>query len=154
MKETFNIRVNKKSHMVHAEPDTPLLYILRNELFLNGPKFGCGQSLCGACMVLLNGVARTSCTLAISAVGDAQITTLEGLQTKKGELHAVQQAFLEEQAAQCGYCLNGLVVASVSLLKRNPNPSEQEIKNGLQLNICRCGIHARAIRAVKNAANR
>lgn len=153
MKEIFKIRVNGKSHDVHAEPDTPMLYVLRNNLSLNGPKFGCGQSLCGACMVLVNDVAVPSCTLAIATVGDAKITTLDGLATKKGELHNVQQAFLEEQAAQCGYCLNGLVMASVSLLRRNPQPSDRDIKRALQLNICRCGIHARAIRAVKKAAN-
>ncbi|TJZ61794.1 (2Fe-2S)-binding protein [Sphingobacterium olei] len=154
MKETFTIRVNGEKYRVKADPETPMLYILRNDLSLNGPKFGCGLAQCGACLILLDGVAMPSCSYAIQHVGETEITTLEGLSGEEGSLHPVQQSFFEEQAAQCGYCTNGLVVASVALLHRNPHPTEKEIRAELQRNICRCGVHARAIRAVKKLADR
>lgn len=153
MNETFKIRVNGAAHIIHAAPDTLLLYILRNDLALNGPKFGCGLGQCGACMVLVDGSAAPSCRLELNAVRDAEIITLEGLATKEGKLHKVQQAFVDEQAAQCGYCLNGLVIAAVGLLNRNTNPSDDEIRSQLYVNICRCGIHARAIKAIKKVVN-
>lgn len=125
---------------------------MRNNLALNGPKFGCGLAQCGACMVLVDGKSIPSCQYPVRVAQGKQITTLEGLTGPKGELHKVQQAFIDEQAAQCGYCLNGLVIASVSLLNENPKPNDEEIRNKLQTNICRCGVHSRVIRAVKRAS--
>ncbi|MGB3774042.1 MAG: (2Fe-2S)-binding protein [Leeuwenhoekiella sp.] len=152
MKSSIKLDVNEKQVEVNVSPDTPLLYVLRNNLELNGPKFGCGLEQCGACFVLLDGEAHPSCRIPVSAVTNKKIKTLEGLSDKAGNLHKVQQAFVEEQAAQCGYCLNGLIIGSVSLLNKNKNPSDQEIKEGLEKNICRCGVHSRAIKAVKRAA--
>src|SRR5690606_31616104 len=117
MKETFTIQVNGEKHRIETDPETPVLYVLRNDLSLNGPKYGCGLAQCGSCMILLDGVATPSCTYAIRQVGQAKITTLEGLRGEGGELHPVQQSFFDEQAAQCGYCTNGLVMASVALLR-------------------------------------
>ena len=154
MKDVFNIRVNGTKFQIKTDPETPMLYVLRNNLSLNGPKFGCGLAQCGACMILVDGVATPSCTYAVQHVGQSEITTLEGLTGEDGQLHPVQQSFFDEQAAQCGYCTNGLIMASVALLRRKPNPSEPEIRTELHRNICRCGIHARAIRAVKNIADR
>jgi aerobic-type carbon monoxide dehydrogenase small subunit (CoxS/CutS family) len=128
------------------------LYVLRDDLELNGPKFGCGLSQCGACAVLINNRTSTSCMLPISSVGDAEVTTLEGLVSSDGKLHAVQDAVVKEQATQCGYCLNGMVIAAVGLLNKNPNPDDSEIRTALQGNLCRCGAHTRIIRAIKNAA--
>ena len=145
---SYTLNVNGKSNTVEAEASTPLLYILRNELQLNGPKFGCGLQQCGACMVLLNGVAHPSCMIPVSSVTNYKITTLEGLENA-GKLHPVQEAFIAEQAAQCGYCLNGLVISSVSLLNAVPKPDDEQIREGLQRCLCRCGTQARAIRAVK-----
>ncbi|MBM1107288.1 (2Fe-2S)-binding protein [Aurantibacter crassamenti] len=150
-KYTLNINTSQKT--VETEPDTPLLYVLRDYLELSGPKFGCGLSQCGACTVLIDGSSRTSCMLPVSNIGQAEITTLEGLENPSGKLHAVQEAIIKEQAAQCGYCLNGMVMAAVSLLNKNPNPDEREIKNALEMNLCRCGAHTRIIRAIKIAAN-
>jgi len=152
MKNVIKLDVNGKEHSVETAPDTPLLYILRNQLELNGPKFGCGQQQCGACMVLLDGKSTTSCKLPVSAAAKSRITTLEGLMDKTGRLHTIQDAFVKEQAAQCGYCLNGIIIASVALLNENPSPTDDEIKEKLKLNICRCGIHSRVIRAVKRAS--
>lgn len=151
--KTIQIKVNGAEHTVTAEPDTPLLYILRNNLKLNGPKFGCGLGQCGTCMVLFNGTAVASCQVRVNEANDAEIITLDGLPDKDGKLHKVQEAFIVEQAAQCGYCLNGLIISSVSLLNENGTPSDDEIRNKLQVNICRCGIHSRVIRAVRKAAN-
>ena len=148
----FTINLNGSKKTIEADSDTPLLYVLRDHLELNGPKFGCGLSQCGACMVLINGKAATSCIRPISSVGDAEIITLEGLADKNGKLHPVQEAFVEEQAAQCGYCLNGMVMASIALLESKPNPNEEEIKEALELNLCRCSTQARIIKAVKRAA--
>lgn len=150
--ESVSIVVNGKAYKLNVNPETPLLYILRNDLGLNGPKFGCGLEQCGACMVLLNGKSAPSCRLAVKSVQNVKITTLEGLVDENNNLNKVQQAFVDEQAAQCGYCLNGLVINSVSLLNDNPNPSEDEIKEQLHRNICRCGVHSRVIKAVKKAS--
>ena len=142
--------VNEKSHAVQAAPDTPLLYILRNELGLMSPHFGCGEEQCGACMILIGDQAKPSCKLPVATVGKARITTLEGL-TAEGELHPVQQAFLDEQASQCGYCLTGMVITTAALLWKTPHPSDRQIREALDGNLCRCGAHARILRAVKRA---
>ena len=149
---TYHLNVNSSRKMVETEADTPLLYVLRDYLELNGPKFGCGLAQCGSCKILVNGKSTNSCMIPISSIGDAEIITLEGLTTNKGKLHAVQQAFVDEQAAQCGYCLNGMVMTAVGLLNSNPNPDETQIKTALQGNLCRCGTHTRIIRAIKTAA--
>jgi nicotinate dehydrogenase subunit A len=148
MVSSFTLIINGKEHSIKAEASAPLLYILRNDLGLNGPKFGCGLQQCGACMVLLDGIAHPSCMIPVSVVGGQAVTTLEGLE-KNNKLHPVQEAFIEEQAAQCGFCLNGLVMSTVSLLNINPNPDDQQIRDGLQRCLCRCGSQSRAIRAVK-----
>ena len=144
------IIVNEKPHIVQAAPDTPLLDILRNELGLMGAHFGCGEEQCGACMVLIGGKARPSCTLPVSEVGKTRITTLEGL-AAEDELHPVQRAFIEEQASQCGYCLNGMIITTAALLWKNPHPSDRQIREALDGNLCRCGAHLRILRAVKRA---
>ena len=149
---TYHLNVNGSQKKVETEADTPMLYVLRDYLELNGPKFGCGIAQCGSCNILINGRATNSCKLPISSIGDAEITTLEGLTTNKGKLNVVQQAFVQEQAAQCGYCLNGMVMAAVGLLNKNPSPDDVEIKNALEGNLCRCGSHTRIIRAIKTAA--
>lgn len=153
MKQSISIRVNGGTHTVNIDPTTPLLYVLRNQLNLNGPKYGCGLQQCGSCMVLLDGRAQPSCMLPVSAVKDQSITTLEGI-SKNDKLHPVQEAFVKEQAAQCGYCLNGMVMSAVALLAENPHPTDEEIRQGLQRNLCRCGTHSRIINAVKKAASR
>ena len=152
MRKKYTLSVNGRDHEIEVDPQTPLLYVLRNELNLKGPKFGCGLSQCGTCMVLFDGVANPSCLIPIEQAVKMKITTLEGLADENGNLHKVQQAFIDEQAAQCGYCLNGLVIASVALLEENPSPTEAEIKAGLNRNICRCGVHSRVIKAVKKAS--
>ncbi len=146
------ITVNGKPHTVQATPDAPLLYVLRGELGLHGPQFGCGLEQCGACMVLVGAEAKNSCTLKVSEVGQAQITTLEGL-VEDGQLHPVQRAFLEEEAAQCGYCINGMIIRTAALLLQSPNPSDQKIRAALDGNLCRCGTHLRILRAVKRASD-
>ena len=146
----ITLTVNGKQHTVLAADDTPLLYVLRNELELNGPKFGCGLGQCGACTVHLGDVAIRSCSIPVSLV-DQPITTIEGLGTADNP-HPVQAAFIAEQAAQCGYCINGMVMTSAALLKRNPKPSEAEIRTALDGNLCRCGTHMRILRAVRRAA--
>ncbi|HSI71200.1 MAG TPA: (2Fe-2S)-binding protein [Gillisia sp.] len=151
MKEKINLKVNGKEHSVEVDPSTPLLYVLRNNLELNGPKYGCGLQQCGSCMVLLNGEATPSCRIPVSAMKDMEIVTLEGLQKETGELHSVQEAFYEEQAAQCGFCLNGMVISTVALLEKNSNPDRGEILEGLERVLCRCGTHSRIIKAVETA---
>ena len=146
----ITLTVNGKQHTVLAADDTPLLYVLRNELELDGPKFGCGLGQCGACTVHLGDVAIRSCSIPVSVV-DQPITTIEGLGTADNP-HPVQAAFIAEQAAQCGYCINGMVMTSAALLKRNPRPSEAEIRTALDGNLCRCGTHMRILRAVRRAA--
>lgn len=150
MKNETKLVVNGQSHLINASPETPLLYLLRNEMALNGPKYGCGLEQCGSCMVLIDGEARPSCLLPVSALGNSTITTLEGLGNER-EPHPVQEAFVEEQAAQCGYCLNGMVMTVVSVLEKNEDPTEQEIRQALQRVICRCGSHARILRAARKA---
>jgi nicotinate dehydrogenase subunit A len=146
-----NVKVNGATRSVDAEPDTPLLYVLRNDLELNGAKFGCGLAQCGACTVLVNGVATRSCVTPLSRVTDAEVTTLEGLGTL-ANLHPLQQAFIDEQAAQCGYCINGMIMTAKALLDRNPRPTEAQVRDGLAANLCRCGTHNRIVRAVLRAA--
>ena len=145
------ITVNGTQQTVNATPDTPLLYVLRNDLALNGPKFGCGLSQCGACTVLLNGRAVRSCVLPLSRVGDQPVTTLEGLGTPSAP-HPLQQAFLDEQAGECAYCMNGMLMVAAGLLAQNPSPSEADIKQALNGNLCRCGSQPRIVRAVQRAA--
>ena len=147
----ISLKVNGASHSVPAEPDTPLLYVLRNDLALNGAKFGCGLAQCGACTVLVDGKAVRSCVTAIGAVERSEITTIEGLGSID-KPHALQQAFIAEQAAQCGYCTNGMIMAAKELLDRNPKPNEQDVRAALAGNLCRCGTHNRIIRAVLRAA--
>ena len=144
------IKVNRQMHTVQATPDTPLMYVLRNELGLNGPRFGCGLEQCGACMVLVGAEARQSCKLPVSEIGNAPIITLEGL-SEGGELHPLQQAFLELQAAQCGYCTNGMIIAAAALLWKNHHPSEAQVRLALDGVLCRCGSHLRILRAVRRA---
>jgi nicotinate dehydrogenase subunit A len=146
-----SLKVNGTTHVVSAEPDTPLLYVLRNDLGLNGAKFGCGLAQCGACTVLIDGGAARSCVTTLDMVADSEITTIEGLGTID-KPHPLQQAFIEEQAAQCGYCINGMIMTAKELLDRNPNPTEKDVREGLAANLCRCGTHGRIIRAVMKAA--
>jgi nicotinate dehydrogenase subunit A len=144
------ITVNGKEHDVAAAPDTPLLYVLRNELNLNGPKFGCGLAQCGACTVHIDGKPARSCSVAVSAV-KGKVTTVEGLGTPE-KPHPLQQAFIAEQAAQCGYCINGMIMTASAFLAQNPKPSEVQIRAALDGNLCRCGTHMRILRAVRRAA--
>src|SRR5258708_16452578 len=147
----LSLIVNGKWHPVQAAPDTALLYVLGNEVGLNGPQYGCGLEQCGACMVLVGAKAVPSCRLPISEVGRAEITTLEGLSVN-GELHPVQRAFIEQQAAQCGYCINGMVMTIAALLWKTHHPTDEQIRIALDGNLCRCGSHPRIIRAAKRAA--
>jgi nicotinate dehydrogenase subunit A len=147
----ISLKVNGVSRSVAAEPDTPLLYVLRNDLELNGAKYGCGLAQCGACTVLVDGKATRSCVTPIDGLQKSEITTIEGLGTRD-KLHALQQAFIDEQAAQCGYCINGMIMSAKELLDRNPRPSEPDVRAALEGNLCRCGTHNRIIRAVLRAA--
>lgn len=147
----MEINVNGKMlPLSNVSADTPLLYILRNDLGLNGPKYGCGLGECGACTVLIDGVAARSCSIPLSGVQGKAITTLEGL-GEVGKLHPVQQGFIDEQAAQCGYCANGMIMTLVALFERNPQASEDQIKNELAYNLCRCGTHLEILRAAEKA---
>lgn len=146
----MKLTVNGRTHDVRATPDTPLLYVLRDELELDGPKFGCGLAQCGACTVIVDGRATRSCVLPVGGVR-APVTTVEGLGTP-AKPHPVQAAFVAEQAAQCGYCTAGLVVAAAALLAQHPKPSDAQIVRALDGNLCRCGSHLRVLRAVKRAA--
>jgi nicotinate dehydrogenase subunit A len=152
MAKQFALAVNGKTLAIESEPETPLLYVLRNDAALSGPKFGCGLGQCGACTVILDGIAVRSCITPIASVGDAKITTLEGLGTTEAP-HRVQKAFLDEQAAQCGYCTSGMIMTAKALLDANPNPRTDEIKQALAKNLCRCGSHLRIVRAVQRAAS-
>jgi len=145
------LHVNGKSYAVSAEPDTSLLEILREDLGLTGTKYGCGEGQCGACSVIVDGDLVHSCVAPLSEVKGTAITTIEGL-AAGGHLHAVQQAFLEEGAMQCGYCAAGMIMAATNFLTNSPNPTDQEIRDGLSGNICRCGCYPRMIAAVKRAA--
>jgi nicotinate dehydrogenase subunit A len=147
----ITLKVNGRSSSVQVDPSTPLLYVLRNDLELHGPRFGCGLSQCGACSVIMDGKAIRSCVTPVSAAQNRNITTLEGLGTPE-KPHALQAAFIEEQAAQCGYCMNGMIINAKVLLDKNPHPSDEDIKRALDPILCRCGSHLRVIRAIKRAA--
>jgi nicotinate dehydrogenase subunit A len=145
------LEVNGQRRGVSAGPDTPLLYVLRNDLGLVGSRFGCGTGQCGACFVIVEGKAVPSCDTPLWSVAGKKITTVEGL-AKGGELHPVQKALLAEQAAQCGYCISGIAVAAAAFLQTNPKPSEADVRSALDRNLCRCGSHNRVVRAVLRAA--
>jgi nicotinate dehydrogenase subunit A len=147
----ITLRVNGTSRTLDADPQMPLLYALRNDLELKGPRFGCGKGQCGACSVLIDGAVVRSCITPMAAVQDRPVTTLEGLGSS-AKPSVVQAAFIEEQAAQCGYCINGMVVAATALLKSNPQPSETQIREALATHLCRCGTHTRIVKAVQRAA--
>ena len=147
----IDIKVNGAMHSVPAAPDTPLLYVLRNDLGLVAAKFGCGLAQCGACTVLVDGKPVRSCVTPIDALGQSEITTLESLGTI-AQPHPLQAAFMAEQAAQCGYCIAGMIMSAKALLDRNPQPSEADVRQGLAGNLCRCGTHNRIVRAVLRAA--
>jgi nicotinate dehydrogenase subunit A len=143
----IELEVNGKQRGVDAAPDTPLLYVLRNQLGLAGTRFGCGSGQCGACFVLIDGRAMASCDLPLSFAAGKKVTTIEGL----GGAHPVQKALLEHQAAQCGYCMSGIVMSAVALLSTNPHPTESEVRQTLDKNLCRCGSHNRVVRAILDA---
>ena len=147
----FSLTVNGAARVVDVEPDTPLLYVLRNDLDLKGPRFGCGLAQCGACSVIVDGIPVRSCITPVSTVGNQEVTTLEGLGSV-AEPHPLQAAFIEEQAAQCGYCMNGMIINAKALLDSNPDPGDDDIKRALDPILCRCGSHLRVIRAIKRAA--
>ena len=148
---TYRVTVNGLSHEIAAAAETPLLYVLRNDLGLNGPKFGCGLGQCGACAALVGGKLARTCSIALRDVGGEPIVTLEGLGTMQ-KPHPLQMAFIEAQAVQCGYCSNGMIMAAKALLDRNPKPSDQEIKDALADQLCRCGAHNRIVSAIRNVA--
>jgi len=148
---SVSLKVNGKTQVVNVDPETPLLYVLRNDLQLNSPKFGCGLAQCGACTVIINGNAIRSCVTQVSAAQNQPVTTLEGLGSTK-KMHKIQQAFVDEQAVQCGYCINGMIMTSKALLDKNPKPTDDQIKEALAGNLCRCGTHTRILRAVKRAS--
>jgi nicotinate dehydrogenase subunit A len=148
---TIRLTVNGRIHDVAAAPDTALLYVLRNDLELNGPKYGCGLGECGACVVLIDGVAARSCVIPISGCVARDIVTLEGLGSRD-DPDPVQDAFIREQAAQCGYCLNGMIMTTKALLLRNPRPSEADVLEALRYNLCRCGAHIEILRGAMRAA--
>lgn len=145
------IRVNGHNRESPAEPDTPLLYVLRNDFGLNGPKFGCGLGQCGACTVLVDGEAVRSCITPVAAVEGSEVTTLEGLGDRTAP-HALQRAFIRHQAMQCGYCSNGMIMTAAALLRHTPDPSDAEIVDALAGNLCRCATHSRILAAVRDAA--
>jgi len=144
----ISLNVNGRVHTVDTDPDTPLLYVLSDELQLRGPKFGCGLAQCGACTVIIRGRAVRSCITPLSAVKDQEITTLEGLGTPE-KPHAIQHAFIDEQAAQCGFCLSGVILTAKALLDENPKASDEQIQEGLANVLCRCFAHTRMMRAIK-----
>jgi nicotinate dehydrogenase subunit A len=147
----ITIKVNGREHTVDVDPDTPLLFVLNDDLGLRGPRFGCGLAQCGACTVMLQGKAVRSCVMPVGAVGAAEVTTLEGLGTAE-KLHPIQQAFLEEGAAQCGYCLSGVILTAKAFLDAKPNASDQEIREALGGILCRCFAHVRMLRAIRKYA--
>jgi nicotinate dehydrogenase subunit A len=151
MADATRITVNGAAHEAQAEPDTPLLYVLRNELGLKGPRFGCGLAQCGACTVLLDGRPIRSCVTPLSAATSAPITTLEGLGSAE-QPHPLQSAFLDEQAGQCGYCIPGIIMSAAALLADQPTPTDAQIREALNGNLCRCGSHTRILRAVRRAS--
>jgi nicotinate dehydrogenase subunit A len=150
----ISITVNGKAHNVDADGETPLLYVLRNDLQLKGARFGCGLGVCGACTVAIDGKAVQSCDISLTAAAGKRITTIEGIggSGSMDQMHALQSAFIAEQAAQCGYCTSGIIMTAYALLARNAQPSEAEIRKALDGNICRCGTHVRVLRAIRRAA--
>lgn len=159
---SLKIRVNERLHTISSAPDTPLLYVLSNDLQLQGPRFGCGLAQCGSCSVLVNGVETRSCVTPVSAVEGKSVITLEGLPawyaaqrklSSAPELHPVQQALIEEQALQCGYCFNGMIIKASELLSKNAKPSEAQIRTAMNGHLCRCGTYPRVIKAIQRAAN-
>lgn len=151
MPQDYSLKVNGTTRRVNVEPDTPLLYILRNDMELSGPRFGCGLAQCGACTVLVNGKATRSCVTPVVSIQSAEITTLEGLGTKE-KPHPLQKAFIEEQAAQCGFCSNGMIMTAKAFLDKNPKPTDAQVRKALGANFCRCGTHNRIVRAVLRAS--
>jgi nicotinate dehydrogenase subunit A len=149
---TINLNVNGQAHAVDADPATPLLYVLREDLRLNAAKFGCGMGQCGACTVIVDGRAIFSCLLPIAALDGRKVLTVEGLGSAE-KPSAIQQAFIDEQAAQCGYCIAGMIMRAQTLLQKNAEPSDDEIRSHMQPNLCRCGTHMRILRAVRRAAD-
>jgi nicotinate dehydrogenase subunit A len=149
---TYRLNVNGSVHMVDADPDTPLLYVLRNDLGLNGAKFGCGLGQCGACTVTLDGKAAMSCLVPVAAIGTRAVGTVEGL-GRPDAPGVLQQAFIDEQAAQCGYCIAGMIMRASDLLAHTPAPTDAQIRRHMQTNLCRCGTHMRILRAVRRAAD-
>ncbi|PSL05515.1 (2Fe-2S)-binding protein [Cecembia rubra] len=152
MTKSIVLAVNGTKKTINVDPEEPLLYVLREEFGLNGPKFGCGLHQCGSCLVLANGQSSYTCRIPCSDFEGKKIETIEGL-SKKGKLHSLQQSFFEVQAAQCGYCVNGMLISALELLRKNPNPNNHEIREALNKVICRCGTHSRFIKAVKKAAD-
>lgn len=159
MTQTIELDVNGARRVVTADPGTPLIYVLRNDLKLKGTRFGCGAGVCGCCTVLLDGRGIQSCTTPVSAAENRQVTTIEGLGEGLGQglggkaaAHPLQQAFVEEQAGQCGYCLTGIVMGAAALLGRNPSPTEAEIRSELDIHLCRCGAYDRILRAIRRAS--
>jgi isoquinoline 1-oxidoreductase alpha subunit len=152
---SYTLNINNQSLTVNAEPDTPLLWVLRDELDLTGTKFGCGMALCGACTVHVDGNSVRSCSTPISSVGDKKVTTIEGvsLGAAEGKLHPVQQAWMDENVPQCGFCQTGQIMSAIALLEKNPNPSDSDIDSAMAGNICRCGTYERIRKAIKKAAN-
>jgi nicotinate dehydrogenase subunit A len=148
---TYKLKVNGASRTVEVTADTPLLYVLRNDMQLNGAKFGCGLEQCGACTVIINGRAVRSCTRRMGRLDGAEVTTLEGIGTKD-KPHPLQKAFVEEQAMQCGYCINGMIMTAKAFLDKSPKANEAQIRQALDKNLCRCGSHSRILRAVSRAA--
>ncbi len=152
---SYTLNINNQSLTVNAEPDTPLLWVLRDELDLTGTKFGCGMALCGACTVHLDGNSVRSCSTPVSSVGDKKVTTIEGVSVgaAAGKFHPVQQAWMDENVPQCGYCQTGQIMSAIALLDKNPNPSDSDIDSAMAGNICRCGTYERIRKAIKRAAN-
>lgn len=152
---SYTLNINNQSLTVNAEPDTPLLWVLRDELDLNGTKFGCGIALCGTCTVHLDGNSIRSCITPISSIGNKKVTTIEGISenAEEGKLHPVQQAWMDENVPQCGFCQTGQIMTAIALLEKNPNPSDNDIDNAMEGNICRCGTYERIRKAIKRAAN-
>jgi nicotinate dehydrogenase subunit A len=148
----ITLNLNGRAHQVDADPATPLLYVLRDDLQLNGAKFGCGLGQCGACTVMVGGTAVLSCLTPLAAVGQRPVKTVEGLGTTDNP-SVLQRAFIDEQAAQCGYCIAGMIMRAQALLERNPSPTDAEIRRYMAINLCRCGTHMRILRAVRRAAD-
>ncbi|MFC0253298.1 (2Fe-2S)-binding protein [Massilia consociata] len=150
---SYRLQVNGTAHTVDTDPDTPLLYVLRNNLELNGAKFGCGLGQCGSCTVMLDGAAVMSCIVPVAMVGERQVRTIESRGSKAVPASVLSQAFIDEQAAQCGYCIAGMIMRATALLERTRNPTDAQIRAAMQPNLCRCGTHLRILRAVRRAAD-